>query len=311
VLQKHFLWPKSSGIGALSQAWRLTSVEHIEDKLSSKFGGGVPVLLSSGRVALYIALLVNKVTRKDLIGTFPFASHCVLDAISRLATPLCINNISEAALRVVYHQWGYVQENHLPSNTIEDCVDTLCTEGTKIFPSGGAFEIWSLPKILGTSSGGILWCKDEVTANQVKQIRDSRESGLFLWLMRIYGGEKFNCYWQGAECTYGSVTQFQTGEMLLKLDRWDEIVEKRLINLEIIWPKAISKLVKPTNRLPSVVPILSNCPEPLLSANGLSSGFRMFEQINEDGKKILKRVLPIPIHQDVSPLWLEKILQIV
>jgi hypothetical protein len=37
----------------------------------------------------------------------------------------------------------------------------------------------------------------------------------------------------------------------------------------------------------------------------------MFEQINEDGKKILKKVLPIPIHQDVSRLWLENILKIV
>lgn len=311
MLQQHFLWPKSSGSSALSQAWRLTSVEHIEDKLCSKFGGGVPVLLSSGRAALYIALLVNEVTRKDLIGTFPFASHCVLDAISRLATPLCKGNISEAALRIVYHQWGYVQENHLPSNTIEDCVDTLCMEGAKIFPSGGAFEVWSLPKILGTSSGGILWCKDMETANKAKKIRDSRGSGLLLWLLRIYGGKKSHLYWQGAECVYGAVTKLQTGEMLLKINHWDDIVEKRIKNMEMVWPKAVSKLIKPTNRLPSVVPIESNCPESLLSANGLSSGFRMFDQISDGGIKISKRVVPIPIHQDVSPLWLDKILQIV
>ena len=44
-------------------------------------------------------------------------------------------------------------------STIDDCVDSLCEIGTELFPTSNDFEIWSLPKILGTTSGAVLWCK--------------------------------------------------------------------------------------------------------------------------------------------------------
>lgn len=88
-------------------------------------------------LALVIALLESEVSRGDLVGVFPYASHCVLDAVSRVATPLSGPTAVAVALRVVYHQWGFVQETDLSKNTIEDCVDTLCVPGAAIFPGGG------------------------------------------------------------------------------------------------------------------------------------------------------------------------------
>lgn len=165
---------------ALVSAPRLMSVETIEEKLRGMFPTGYPVLCSSGRAALVIALLESEVSRGDLVGVFPYASHCVLDAVSRVATPLSGPTAVAVALRVVYHQWGFVQETDLSKNTIEDCVDTLCVPGAAIFPGGGRFEIWSLPKIIGTTSGAVLWCRDSETAAKIRCFRDERGGGYSL-----------------------------------------------------------------------------------------------------------------------------------
>ncbi len=152
---KYFIWPETRFVGGLHTLLSLPSVESIEMRLRDFFPTGFPVLCSSGRAALTMALEHSNQNRSDLVGLFPFASHCVIDAVARICTPLFGPTSVNANLRVVYHQWGYVQEYNLPKNTIEDCVDTLCVKGTELFPGGGSFEIWSLPKILGISSGGM------------------------------------------------------------------------------------------------------------------------------------------------------------
>ena len=46
----------------------------------------------------------------------------------------------------------HIQKDVSQINNIDDCVDTLCEIGTKLFPTSQDFEIWSFPKILGTTS---------------------------------------------------------------------------------------------------------------------------------------------------------------
>ena len=308
---KHFLWPKSDIKKALKLSFLFTSAEIIEDKLQEMFPTGFPVLCSSGRSALTFALIESNVTRTDLIGVFPYASHCVLDAISRIATPLPGPTAIKSSLRVVYHQWGYVQETNLPKNSIEDCVDSLCIPGAALFPGGGYFEVWSLPKILGTTSGGVLWCKDQETAKKIRYLRDRRRGGIFQWLLKLLTLkiELIYAYWQGAECDGGSISRFQTGEIITAIRKWDDIVDARIKNLEKIWPLSLECLDKPIDRLPSVVPIHFKQLESKIYEYGISSGFRMFERIKGNSERALLKVLPVPIHQDVTVIWLDNFIK--
>jgi len=308
----YFLWPKGSLLRGLTSAYHFTSTTEIEVKLRSMFPSGFPVLCSSGRSALSFALIESSVTRSDLVGIFPYASHCVLDAISRIATPLPGLAATRASLRVVYHQWGYVQETNLAKNSIEDCVDTLCVPGTTLFPGGGRFEIWSLPKILGTTSGGVLWCKDEETAKKIRRLRDSKGSGLFQWILRLLARRirSLHVYWQGAECDRGNVSRFQTGEIITAIRKWDYFVHARSKNLEKIWPLAVEWLVKPTDRLPVVVPVRGvGQSESEIHEYDISSGFRMFERIEDNSRRKLIKVLPVPIHQDITSSWLVNLIK--
>jgi putative PLP-dependent aminotransferase (TIGR04422 family) len=176
--KKHFIWPRNALFSSLTSFFYMKSVEKVEEKLHEMFPSGYPVLFSSGRAALSAALLQCNVSRRDFVGVFPYASHCVLDTISRISTPLSGSAEKHANLRVVYHQWGYVQEVSLSPNSIEECVDTLCKVGTTLFPGGGSFEIWSLPKILGTTSGGVLWCRTLESALAAKKIQNNEEISL-------------------------------------------------------------------------------------------------------------------------------------
>jgi len=304
-----FLWPRSYAVQALKFVFFFISVKEIENKLQEMFPAGFPVLCSSGRSALTLALIESNVTRSDLIGVFPYANNCVLDAISRVATPLAGPSAIESSLRVVYHQWGYVQEMNLPQNSIEDCVDSLCIPGATLFPGGGRFEIWSLPKILGTTSGGVLWCNNEEVAKNIRCLRDRKGGGLFQWLLRLLARRirSLHVYWQGAECDKGSVSRFQTGEIMMAIRKWDDFVDDRSKKLDKIWPLALEGLIKPIDRLPSVVPVLvkEKLSENEVHQYGISSGFRMFERVEENGRRELIKVLPFPIHQDVTVDWVD------
>ena len=307
-MTSHFLWPKSDIKKALKLVFFFTSVEKIEDEIQQMFPSGFPVLCSSGRSALTLALIESNVTRRDLIGVFPYASHCVLDAISRVATPLPGPAAIQSSLRVVYHQWGFVQETNLPKNSIEDCVDSLCIPGVTLFPGGGCFEVWSLPKILGTTSGGLLWCKDEEVAKRIRHLRNSRRGGVFQWILKLLTLKigAIYAYWQGAECEGGRVSRFQLGEIITAIRKWDDFVEDRSNKLDKIWPSALEGLDKPIDRLPSVVPVgvKHELLESEIHEYGISSGFRMFERVEDNSRRELIKVIPVPIHQDIKSSWL-------
>lgn len=275
------------------------------------FQGGHPVLCSSGRAALVFALLGSGLSRADGVGVFPYASHCVLDAVSRVATPQPWASQSPGRPRIAFHQWGYVQEHDLDAATIEDCADTLAVPGCRLFPGGGAFEIWSLPKILGTTGGGMLWCRSPDTAEQLRRLREVRGGRTVQWLLRLLGTRfpLLHAWWQGAEGISGAPSRLQTGEIMAALGEWPAIVTDRQRKIEMAWPLALPWLPRSAERLPCVVPTLAGKGgEQLASELGFAAGMRMMECVGPDGHHTLLKILPIPVHQDVSLDWLRRVL---
>ena len=311
VMPPHFLWPQSRLARALLQAARFTAISQIEARLAKMFPGGTPVLFSSGRAALTHALRISGLARGDKVGVFPFASHCVLDAVSRIATPAAVG--SDARLNVVFQQWGYVQHHDLVAHDVEDCADSLLVPGGQLFPGGGGFEIWSLPKILGTTGGGILWCRHEETAIALRLLRDGHKHASLLWGLRLMGRRLSlaHAFWQGAEASRGCPSAMQTGEILTALDSWDLVVSDRLEKLHMAWFLAPRWLQRTSDRLPCAVPVETAKDvngDQVAVALGLSAGTRMIEQVDLSGVKRLARVLPIPIHQDVTTARLSAML---
>ena len=193
-------------------------------------------------------------------------------------------------------------------------MDSLLVPGGKLFPGGGAFELWSLPKILGTTGGGVLWCRSVEVAIELRKLRDGRNWGDLLWAMRLLG-MRFTLahdFWQGAEPSRGQPSRLQTGEVFAALDVWDKVVVDRREKLALAWPLAPKWLKRLNDRLPCVVPVSLNddCNGERLAINiGISSGIRTFEHITPCGVSELIRVLPLPIHQDVTRSQLSELIK--
>lgn len=301
------LWPKGRVVDVLQKVRFRTSVRQIEAQLAGYFPTGYPVLCSSARVAIVLVLRALGLQRINCVRSFPYASHCLLDAISRVATPISIHDGTVASARIVNHQWGYVQRaNNQNEILIEDAVDTFCEIGTALFPNDGDFEVWSLPKILGTTSGGVVWCRDPLVADQVRLLRDARAPSTLCALIRLAGRSKpiFHHLWQGGECEFGAVSHFCLGELVAAIDNWSEISAKRKRNNIILTAYKSDWLVKLPGRLPSVVPItLEMCPLEYYSKY-FNIGLRHISCLR-NGEEMISAVLPVPVHHEVNASYLE------
>ncbi|MBF0346931.1 MAG: putative PLP-dependent aminotransferase [Magnetococcales bacterium] len=307
-----FLWPDHRHFRALARSLTPVSSERIEAALANMFPGYSPVLVSSGRTGLELALEHLQLGRSDLVGIFPFASLCVLEAVSRVATPLAGPSTLHAPHRLIFHQWGFVQEHHgTASIVIEDAVDSLCAPGCQLMPAGGNHEVWSLPKIIGSLSGGVIWCRHANDAAKIRLMREGRKQGTELqWLLRWMGtwSSTAHAYWSGVEASKGPLSRLGSGEVWNLIHTWNHLVADRREKLALLKPFIPSWLPEPDMRLPCVVPISIDPHQAShLTALGINSGFRHYERIHADGRRELVKMFPIPIHQDVSMEWLLKV----
>ena len=293
------LWPNPKGSRAIRGALRPVSVEDLEAQLEALFPDAVPVVTSSARVALVLALRHVGLSRPDTVALFPYASHCVIDATGWVATPVPQDYATQT--RIVLHQWGVVQAETSPvdGQCIEDAVDTLCAPGTSLMPRGGRFEVWSLPKILGTLWGGVLWCTTEDDAQFLRLARDQGSAGIQSWALRLAAQSFSAVYglWRGIELEAGRPSRLQCGELALAINRWDQIWHSRKEKEALLAPWRTPYATVYPNRLGPVVPMPAEKRfQELCRELGLLIGYRHIQ----DSTGVLRQVMPVPIHQDIS-----------
>ena len=276
----------------------------VERRLEKMFPSGYAVLCTSGRAAINMALAFKKHSRPDFVGVNSYTSHCVLDSIARVATPIIWNYIPQknTKTRLIYHQWGYIQKDISQINNIDDCVDTLCEIDTELFPTSKDFEIWSFPKILGTTTGAVLWCKKESVAEEIREIRDSRGGGFFLWILRTLGSLNKNIYWlwQGLESQKGRPSILEVKEINDAINQWKQKVYDRKKKLNLIWEYAPKWLKKTKGRIPTVVPLEYDLHKSNSILKELKIEIRHLEKFQKPNQSTLIKVFLIPIHEDVS-----------
>lgn len=309
-MRSYFIWPASVLPKTL---WPATD-ESVEARLSSMWPDAYPVLVSSARAGIVLTMSAFNLQRSDLVGVPPYASHCVLEAVSRVATLSPGFVAFNPKIRLLYHQWGYVQERNVEGVVIEDAVDSLCLPGSKLFPAGGNFEIWSLPKLLGCSCGGVIWCRNLGDAEKIRYERDKYSTGALLqWLLRIVGqfSQRIHLYWAGFEAGAGKLPGIAAGEILSALGRLQKIILDRESKLEIILSFKPAWLRLDSARLPCVLPVEVSVDTAERLANlGITSGYRHFDRVHPDGRRELIKMFPIPIHQDMPIDKLSKIVKL-
>jgi putative PLP-dependent aminotransferase (TIGR04422 family) len=131
---------------------------------------------------------------------------------------------------VNYNQWGIVlnkQENLF----LSDCADSFYPIGGKVCDLNSRFEVWSLPKILGTTFGGVIWCRDLSDAQSLRNLRNTfpRENLLY----EIYHdiskrlGGKFYFNWEKRKFNRPNLNFHQINELDRILFDWNAIYRER------------------------------------------------------------------------------------
>lgn len=300
TLKNYSIWPHRSGLDVNSFLSKITASQ-VEERLNNLYPGGYAVLTTSGRNALNLALRTMELKRSDYVQTFPYASHCVFDAISKIATPTRYAFHSKRDTILVYHQWGLRCE-YYPSGKliIDDSVDTLCEPEAGLFPGQGQFEIWSAPKIFGVRFGGVLWCQNYSEYMKAKEIQElGTKNPVYLCLRQL--GHRFPVaynLWQSMECTQGIPHNYIAAEINESLDQLEKLIsyKKQLINIAM--NELNLKVNFQKNRLPTALPVKKLLSSESIQKLGISTCIRHYTNtVDINGNS--EQVIALPIHADI------------
>ncbi len=162
---KDYQWPsnfRSSTrfIEKVSNKNNRKKIKKIENFFTNKLGHQAK-LFPSGRAAIATILRFLKINRSSEVYTDKWSSHCLFNTIGAYSN---INTeIYNPNLVICIHKWGKVKNIKIKKNfkIIEDSVDSIIIDKKKLFPNNGEFEIFSLPKIIGSISGGLVVSKNK------------------------------------------------------------------------------------------------------------------------------------------------------
>lgn len=306
-MTSYFLWPGHKDEYKKYLLGAKISASDIEASLRKLYPDAHPVLFSSARAGLSAILQALKIGRPDIVWCPPYSSHCVLESIARFATP-STTDIANAKLALIYHQWGFVHSHELNAGTtvIEDAVDTFFLPGANPFACDGQFTLWSLPKVIGSTWGGVVFCRENDDAQILRTVREERNTLMtFQALLRLASDRSIVAakYWHGNESTSGGLPQFALRQIQALLIRIPEIAQQRMHILDILRAeKLYFQMNKDSGRLPSNIPL-----NPPFKAENwwggearFSAGMRSMNLAHDFAKDAWSRVAPLPVHQDIS-----------
>ena len=107
--------------------------------------------------------------RSNEIFTSKWSPYCVLNTISYFSNPT--TNIKRANLVIINHRWGRDSKikNKNKKIIIEDSADTIHLNKKSFFLNNSEFEIVSLPKIIGSYCGGLIYTKNKKFIKYIKK----------------------------------------------------------------------------------------------------------------------------------------------
>jgi putative PLP-dependent aminotransferase (TIGR04422 family) len=239
----------------------------------------------------------------------------VLEAVAHIATPITVQPTTESlAAALVYHQWGHVNQAEFPVGVkiIEDAVDSLLLPAKSPFSANGDFALWSLPKVLATQGGGVVFCKRKEDAEVLRNIRAKRGASALQAILRVKSKTNriASLYWNGGEAMQGELWAPLRRQVLRRVRTLDALAKERAEVLADVAPELIDNYLA-SGRLPSNLPMkIPRQWENVWGQNcAVTSGLRSFNQARTNPSTMWTKVAPLPVHVDLSVAELRRLLQ--
>ena len=288
--------------GFLSLKKNVNKILFIENFFKKKFGYDVK-LFPSARSCIGVILRYLKIDRSDQVFINKWASHCVLNtfgAYTNISTSLKNSNLIYCV-----HKWGQIQNityKKKGTKIIESSVDSIILKKNKLFFNNGDFEIFSLPKIIGSVAGGIVVSrnKDFIEFCKAEQNKN-KQLGIYQARIKFKGfPPKKNNFetWMHLE-TWNTYLEMNTlnniCENLNNYDRNKNIIISRLeICSEIFKKKFFS-----SSRLGPVLPLFEKY---LLGCKNLCNYFLLRNLPKKNSFNKFDKVFLLPLHFKISDI---------
>ncbi len=286
--------------------------ENIESFFNRIFAPHRVLLFSSARSALKSVLQAQGISRPRLVWVMDYSSHCVLNAVSVVGTPLVGTPVG-ADLYIVYHQYGNQKVLTIDRPVIEDSADSFFVDGSGCFSHPTSrYEIISLPKVISSCFGGLSVCKDETSFKALKKVREESQFipsglvGMFRVLKQTVSPALY--LWEGSAIYSPKIASFMVNDIYSRLGEWEEMRDRRLTNAKVVYERL--GIISSQIRLPSAVmlPIEIINEDVIPFVGHLIRNVYVHEKV--DVQNTVNRRLLLPIHHEVEASELKKFLDV-
>ena len=173
------------------------TISIIEKFFKKEFGHPV-ILFPSARSCIGAILEFERINRSHEVYVNKWVSNCIFNAIGYFSNPSV--NYKNQKIILTNNNWGIVQKLNIKKNfkkiIIDDSCDSIILNKKNFFPNNSKYEIFSLPKILGSVSGGLVISKNkkfyEFCKNRQKQNKNLGRTQSYLKFNEIRNKTKFD-----------------------------------------------------------------------------------------------------------------------
>lgn len=183
------LWPNAQKFkfNPYKKKFITTKIEYIENFFSSKYKSKFAVLVPSARVGIILNLRYKKFDRSKVFKIPRWSSHCLYNSIGYLTNINCTEKIKDGSLLV--HYLGQSFKAKSTKFLIDDSSDSLPKKNFSACKNSSLSEIVSLPKIIGSYSGGVILTNNNHFYGFVKSLQNKN-----IELAHLQSKKKFNYY---------------------------------------------------------------------------------------------------------------------
>ena len=283
-------------------------LNRIENFFRDEFNHKNLHIFPSARACIALVLRYLKITREDEVFVNKWVSHCIFNTVGAYAN--ITTKLDKPKLSIAVHKWGQIQllNKNKTKYLIEDSVDSLISSNKALFVNNGDFEIFSLPKIIGSISGGIIISKNKKFISFCKKEQKKNiKLGSYQFEKKVEDINK--------KKTFDTWLYHESWNTFMDINALDDItrcipnykINKRLIyKRKKIFEEKFNFKIFENKRIGPVIPI----PLKYVKNKKLMKKNFMIKHINKDNKDLNNfiEVFIIPIHFKIkNTLFLKSI----
>ena len=153
-------------------------VDQIEKFFAKKYNAKYAILAPSGRAGINIILRYLRYDRSKIVNIPMWSSSCLFQSIGAVSN-VSVKNYN-ADLIIIVHKWGRTFKLKSKKNKkqiiLDDSADSLPEKNYIPYENNSNFEIISLPKIIGSFSGGIILTKNKSLYDYSKKLQKTNKN---------------------------------------------------------------------------------------------------------------------------------------